>query len=232
MSVSPSLNAAGRCRSPATLPGYLAGRPPRDKGLRYPADPPTVEKIVAAIRQAGGGAHVARLRALIVLAYRAAHPGGADADRARPRAARRVGARAPRQGRPAPRGRHGPVGLGTAPPSAHAADGDAGRSAAVRDRRADPWAAPGQATPPARNCAASPPSSWFAGAPVARGARTSDPRPVGVNPARVVTVSVVTTQVEGRAGGAFASARRRRAAAPSEARWSSLSLAWLAARPP
>jgi hypothetical protein len=142
MSVSPSLNAAGRCQSPATLPGYFAGRPPRDKGLRYPADPPTVEKIVAAIREAGGGAHVARLRALIVLAYRAARPGGADADRARPRAARRVGARAPRQGRPAPRGRHGPVGLGTAPPSAHAADGDAGRSAAVRDRRADPWAGP------------------------------------------------------------------------------------------
>jgi hypothetical protein len=29
----PLLNAAGRRRSPVTLPGYLAGRPPRNKGL-------------------------------------------------------------------------------------------------------------------------------------------------------------------------------------------------------
>jgi len=33
------LDAAGRRRSPATLPGYHAGRPPRNKGVRYPADP-------------------------------------------------------------------------------------------------------------------------------------------------------------------------------------------------
>jgi hypothetical protein len=32
MSLSPLLNAAGRRRSPASLPGYLAGRPPRNKG--------------------------------------------------------------------------------------------------------------------------------------------------------------------------------------------------------
>jgi hypothetical protein len=36
--------AAGRRRSPATLPGYHHGRPPRNTGLRYPADPPTVER--------------------------------------------------------------------------------------------------------------------------------------------------------------------------------------------
>ena len=35
------LDAAGRRRSPATLPGFHAGRPPRNKGMRYPADPPT-----------------------------------------------------------------------------------------------------------------------------------------------------------------------------------------------
>jgi hypothetical protein len=46
------LNAAGRRRSPVTLPGYLAGRPPRNKGLRYPPDPPTVEEIVAVMREA------------------------------------------------------------------------------------------------------------------------------------------------------------------------------------
>ena len=39
------LDAAGRRRSPATLRGYHAG-------LRYPADPPTVEEIVAIMRHA------------------------------------------------------------------------------------------------------------------------------------------------------------------------------------
>jgi integrase len=71
MSVPPLLNAAGRRQSRVTLPGYLAGRPPRNKGLRYPPDPPTVEEIVAVMRQAGDGAHGARLRALIVLLWRA-----------------------------------------------------------------------------------------------------------------------------------------------------------------
>ena len=34
-------------------PGFHRGRPPRNKGLRYPADPPTVEEIVAVMREAG-----------------------------------------------------------------------------------------------------------------------------------------------------------------------------------
>jgi hypothetical protein len=46
------LDTAGRRRSPATLPGFHAGRPPRNKGMRYPADPPTVEEIVAVLRAA------------------------------------------------------------------------------------------------------------------------------------------------------------------------------------
>ena len=71
MSAPPLLNAAGRRRSLVTLPGYLAGRPPRNKGLRYPPDPPTVEEIVAVMRQAGDGLQGARLRALIVLLGRA-----------------------------------------------------------------------------------------------------------------------------------------------------------------
>ena len=45
------LDKAGRRRSPATMPGYHAGRPPRNKGMRYPVDPPTVEEIVAVMRQ-------------------------------------------------------------------------------------------------------------------------------------------------------------------------------------
>jgi hypothetical protein len=30
--------------------GFHADRPPRNKGLRYPADPPTVEEVVAVMR--------------------------------------------------------------------------------------------------------------------------------------------------------------------------------------
>jgi integrase len=71
MSVPPLLNAADRRRSRVTLPGHLARRAPRNKGLRYPPDPPTVEEIVALMRQAGDGAHWARMRAFIVLLWRA-----------------------------------------------------------------------------------------------------------------------------------------------------------------
>jgi site-specific recombinase XerD len=65
------LDAAGRPRSPAAMPGYLAGRPPHNKGLRYPADPPRVEEIVAVMREAGPGVHGARVRGLIVVLWRA-----------------------------------------------------------------------------------------------------------------------------------------------------------------
>jgi integrase len=65
------LDAAGRRRSPATLPHLHAGRPPRNKGLRYPADPPTVEEIVAVMRRAGDGVHGRRLRGLVVVLWRA-----------------------------------------------------------------------------------------------------------------------------------------------------------------
>ena len=44
---------AGRRRSPATMPGFHAGQAPRNKGLRYPADPPKVEEIIAVMRAAG-----------------------------------------------------------------------------------------------------------------------------------------------------------------------------------
>jgi integrase len=65
------LDAAGHRRSPATMPGYQRGRPPRNKGEQYPADPPTVGEIVAVMRTVGGDAHGERLRALIVLLWRA-----------------------------------------------------------------------------------------------------------------------------------------------------------------
>ncbi|MDA8069489.1 MAG: site-specific integrase [Actinomycetota bacterium] len=65
------LDAAGHHRSPATMPGYHRGRPPRNKGEQYPADPPTVEEIVAVMRVVGDRAEGHRLRALIVLLWRA-----------------------------------------------------------------------------------------------------------------------------------------------------------------
>ena len=60
--MEPVLDAAGHRRSPATMPGYHRGRAPRNKGLRYPADPPTIEEIVAVMRTAGEGPDGARLR--------------------------------------------------------------------------------------------------------------------------------------------------------------------------
>jgi integrase len=65
------LDAAGHRRSPATMPGYHQGRAPRNKGLRYPADPPTIEEIVAVMRAAGDGPDGARLRAPMVILWRA-----------------------------------------------------------------------------------------------------------------------------------------------------------------
>src|SRR4051812_38532287 len=81
------LDVAGHRRSPATMPGYHRGRPPRNKGEQYPADPPTVEEIVAVMSTVGDRADGHRLRALIVLpmARRAADQRSALAPRERPR---------------------------------------------------------------------------------------------------------------------------------------------------
>jgi integrase len=65
------LDAAGHRRSPATMPGYHQGRPPKNKGQRFPADPPPVEEIIAVMRATSNNADGARLRALIVVLWRA-----------------------------------------------------------------------------------------------------------------------------------------------------------------
>jgi integrase len=65
------LDAAARRRSPARLASSDAGRPSRNKGMRYPADPPTVEEVVAVMRAAGENRHGQRLRGLIVVLWRA-----------------------------------------------------------------------------------------------------------------------------------------------------------------
>jgi integrase len=64
------LDSAGRRQPRATMPGYHAGRPPRNKGMRYPADPPTVEEIFAVMRLTEEHRHGWRLRAMIVVLWR------------------------------------------------------------------------------------------------------------------------------------------------------------------
>jgi hypothetical protein len=74
------LDRAGRRRSPATMPGFHAGHAPGNKGLRYPADPPKVEEIVAVMRTAGDRARSpAAWTDCDHVASRTAHPGGARA---------------------------------------------------------------------------------------------------------------------------------------------------------
>ena len=71
MESMPLLDCAGRRRSPATMSSFHQGRPPRNKGLRYPPDPPTVEEIIAVMRAAGDGAEGVRLRGMIIVLWRA-----------------------------------------------------------------------------------------------------------------------------------------------------------------
>lgn len=65
------LDRAGRRRSPATTSRFHQGLPPRNKGRRYPPDPPTVEEIIAVMRAAGDDPDGLRLRGVIVMLWRA-----------------------------------------------------------------------------------------------------------------------------------------------------------------
>jgi site-specific recombinase XerD len=67
----PLLDRAGRRRSPATTSRFHRGVSPRNKGLRYPPDLPTVEEIIAVMRAAGDGPDGLRLRGVIVVLWRA-----------------------------------------------------------------------------------------------------------------------------------------------------------------
>ena len=135
------------------MPGYHAGRPPRNKGIRYPADPPTVDEIVAVMHHTGDDRHAWRLEAMIVMLWRAGLriAGGAGARRTRPRPAARVGAGSQRQGRAPTRGRDGRVVLPAGAPVAGRADRAARGTAVPHHRRPDrgrPWSGPRSA--PAR----------------------------------------------------------------------------------
>jgi site-specific recombinase XerD len=71
MQTAALLDCAGRRRSPATLSSFHRGQPPRNKGLTYAPDPPTVQEIIAVMHAAGDGAEGVRLRGIIVVLWRA-----------------------------------------------------------------------------------------------------------------------------------------------------------------
>jgi site-specific recombinase XerD len=125
------------------MPGFHAGRPPRNKGLRYPADPPKVGEIIAVMRATGDDAHGRPLRGLIAILWRAGlriqealDLSEADLDQRRGELLVRSG-----RGRPASRGRHGRLGMGTAAAMARAAAPATRRAAALRHQRSDTRAA-------------------------------------------------------------------------------------------
>jgi site-specific recombinase XerD len=64
------LEAAGRRRSPAAMPGHNVGQAPRNKGRVCPTDSLTVDEIVAVMRQTPPDRHGLRLRALIMVLWR------------------------------------------------------------------------------------------------------------------------------------------------------------------
>ncbi len=118
-------------RTLATLRRSTAGR-------RFPADPPRVEEIVAVMKTAGESPYALRLRALIVILWRAGLRisealalAETDLESARGSLLVRSG-----QGRETSRGRHGRLGMGSACRLARTPSDASGRTAPVRDQRA------------------------------------------------------------------------------------------------
>lgn len=167
------LDAAGRRRSLVTIPGHLAGRAPRNKGMQYPPDPPRAEEIIMVMRQAGRDRHGLRLPALIAVLWR----GGLRISEALALTetdidpGRGVLARPPRQGRQAPRGGDGPVRFRAARRLAVSPCFAAGRAVVLRHRRPYPRSRlgrygrqrgaalarrPGRSSPPVRSAPAAP----------------------------------------------------------------------------
>jgi hypothetical protein len=137
--MSELLDAAGRRRSPATLPEFPHRAAAAQQGDRLPRRPSHGQRDrrrhatrrQRCLRGAAAGAH---RRAL---ARRAADLRGARARRGRPRSAPRFAAGAVRQGRPTPRGRHGRLGVGAARTMAPGAGRAAGRTAVLHRQGSD-----------------------------------------------------------------------------------------------
>ena len=134
------IDAIGRRRSKVTLPGYLAGRAPHNKGMTYPADPPRVEEIIArhAPRRRGPARPAGPGGDRGAVARRPADLRGAGARRDATSTRPRVGADPARQGRQTPRGRDGRLGVRAPQPLARAPRPAAGRTAVLHHRRPDP----------------------------------------------------------------------------------------------
>lgn len=68
------LDKLGRVRSPATIPGYMAGRPAPSRGRRYPPSPLTLEDITSALgavdQVSKNDAYAKRLRAITFIFWR------------------------------------------------------------------------------------------------------------------------------------------------------------------
>ena len=136
-----SFDVAGRRRSPATFPEFHRGCAPGNKGMRYPADPPRVEEIVAVMRAAGGGLNGGRIRGLIVVLWRAGLRIQEALDlHERDLDPRWRTARPPRQGRPPARGWDGRVGLGAPHSLGCRAARASARTALLHHRRPNPRA--------------------------------------------------------------------------------------------
>ena len=155
------VDITGRLRSPAATPGHWAGCAPPNKGLRYPADPPTVEEIILVMREAGPGPYADRTRGLIAILWRAglADQRSARAHRDRSGPEDRLGA-GPRRARAASAGWSGwTTGLGARRPLDRAPD-PAARSARCSASSPDrPAAAAGQRQLPAASFAGSRPQA-------------------------------------------------------------------------
>lgn len=65
-------DARGYRRTPATMPDFHRGREPRNKGLRYPPDPPTIAECMAMLSACPDDLFGRRLFAAIVLMWQAA----------------------------------------------------------------------------------------------------------------------------------------------------------------
>jgi hypothetical protein len=135
----PLLDAAGRRRSPATMRGFPR-RPPAAQ-QRHPLPRGSADRRGDRRRDAHGGRRPAWSSP--------PRPGGSccgargcastspGAQRVRSGPPARLTARAPRQGRPPPRGRHGRVGVGTACPVERRASRAPGGAAVLRHQRSD-----------------------------------------------------------------------------------------------
>jgi hypothetical protein len=160
---SPGDPAVARSRMSSRLTNSLrrclefhAGRPPRK--LRYPADPPKVEEIIAVMRAAGDRTHGRRLRGLMVILWRAGYASKKRSRSPKPiwiiAAARcySVAARADA----AARSEWTPgAGKNCSPGSSCGSNCPSGRSSA--SSTVPPAAERGRARPPARTCAGPPP---------------------------------------------------------------------------